>query len=89
MIGVVWAMKDKAETDKKLRDVLDVFDMPPLPETHRRFIDWLSAYYLEPMGNVLRMVLRSPGAFEGPREQIAYRATEAVPKRMKIGRAHV
>ena len=89
MIGVVWAVTDKAETDKKLRDVAEVFDMPPLPETHRRFVDWLSAYYLEPAGNVLRMVLRSPGAFEGPRQQIAYRATEQVPKRMTPQRARV
>ncbi|MCA3560051.1 MAG: primosomal protein N' [Aestuariivirga sp.] len=89
MIGVVWAVKDKADTDKTLRDVAQVFDMPPLPETHRRFVDWLSAYYLEPAGNVLRMVLRSPGAFEGPREQIAYRATGHVPKRMTPQRARV
>ena len=25
MIGVVWAIKDKAETDKKLRDIAEVF----------------------------------------------------------------
>ncbi|MFO1132396.1 MAG: primosomal protein N' [Hyphomicrobiales bacterium] len=89
MIGVVWALKDTAGTDKKLRDVAEVFDMPPMPETHRRFVDWLAAYYLEPAGNVLRMVLRAPGAFEGPREQIAYRATESVPKRMTPQRARV
>jgi primosomal protein N' (replication factor Y) (superfamily II helicase) len=89
MIGVVWALKDKAGTEKKLRDVAGRFDMPPLPETHRKFIEWLSAYYLEPMGNVLRMVLRAPGAFEGPREQIAYRATESGPKRMTPQRARV
>ncbi len=89
MIGVVWALKDKAETEKKLRDVGQVFDMPSMPETHRKFVEWLSAYYLEPMGNVLRMVLRSPGAFEGPREQIAYRASESVPKRMTPQRARV
>ena len=89
MIGVVWACKDEAGTDKKLRDVAHVFDMAPMPETHRKFVDWLSAYYLEPPGNVLRMVLRSPGAFEGPREQIAYRATESVPKRMTPQRIRV
>ena len=71
MIGVVWAAKTEAGTDKKLRDVIGRFDMVPMPETHRKFVDWLAAYYLEPPGNVLRMVLRSPGAFEGPREQIA------------------
>jgi primosomal protein N' (replication factor Y) len=89
MIGVVWAVKAQAATDKKLRDVAGVFDMPPLPDTHRKFVDWLSAYYLEPPGNVLRMVLRSPGAFEGPREQVAYRATGQVPKRMTPQRARV
>lgn len=89
MIGVVWALKTQAGTDKKLRDVIGCFDMPPLSETHRKFIDWLAAYYLEPAGNVLRMVLRAPGAFEGPREQIAYRATESVPKRMTPQRARV
>lgn len=89
MIGVVWALKDKAETEKRLRAVLGVFDMEPMPETHRKFLDWLAAYYLEPLGNVLRLALRSPGAFEGPREQIAYRATDAQPKRMTPQRARV
>ena len=89
MIGVVWALKDKASTDKKLRDVAHAFDMPGMPETHRKFIEWLSAYYLEPMGNVLRMVLRSPGAFEAQREQTAYRASDLVPKRMTPQRARV
>ena len=89
MIGVVWATKEEAETDKKLRDVIGRFDMAPIPETHRKFIDWLAAYYLEPPGNVLRMVLRAPGAFAGPREQIAYRATDSLPKRMTPQRARV
>lgn len=89
MIGVVWALKAEAGTGKTLRDVAGVFDMPPLPATHRKFVDWLSAYYLEPPGNVLRMVLRSPGAFEGQREQVAYRATERLPKRMTPQRARV
>jgi primosomal protein N' (replication factor Y) (superfamily II helicase) len=89
MIGVVWALKAEAGTDKKLRDVIERFDMPPMPESHRRFVEWLSAYYIEPAGNVLRMVLRAPGAFEGPREQVAYRASGAQPKRMTPQRARV
>jgi primosomal protein N' (replication factor Y) len=89
MIGVVWAMPAVAGTDKRLRDVIGAFDMPPLPETHRKFVDWLAGYYLEPPGNVLRMVLRAPGAFEGRREQIAYRATALTPKRMTPQRARV
>ncbi len=89
MIGVVWVLKAEAGTDKKLRDVIERFDMVAMPENHRKFVEWLSAYYLEPAGNVLRMVLRAPGAFEGPREQVAYRASGAAPKRMTPQRARV
>jgi primosomal protein N' (replication factor Y) len=89
MIGVVWALQDKGPEGRPLRDVLGRFDMAPLTETHRKFVSWLAAYYLEPPGNVLRMVLRSPGVFEGPREQVAYRATETEPKRMTPQRARV
>jgi primosomal protein N' (replication factor Y) len=89
VIGVVWALTGRAETEKPLRDVAHGFDMQPMPAAHRKFIEWLSAYYLEPMGNVLRMVLRAPGAFEGPREQLAYRASGQVPKRMTPQRARV
>ena len=88
-IGVVWALRDAAPEGKKLRDVAQRFGMPAMTETHRKFVDWLAAYYLEPPGNVLRMVLRSPGAFEGPREQVAYRASGTLPKRMTPQRARV
>ena len=88
-IGVVWALRDAAPEGKKLRDVAQRFDMPAMTETHRKFVDWLAAYYLEPPGNVLRMVLRSPGAFEGPREQVAYRASGTPPKRMTPQRARI
>ena len=89
MIGVVWAMRDEAPAGTRLRDVAERFDMPPLPETHRKFIDWLAAYYLEPAGNVLRMVLRVPGALMGPREQLAYRASGSAPKRLTPQRSRV
>jgi primosomal protein N' (replication factor Y) len=87
--GVVWAVGGKAPDAKALREVLGVFDTPPLSETHRKFVDWLAAYYLEPAGNVLRMVLRAPGALEGPREQTAWRATAVTPKRLTPQRARV
>ena len=90
MIGVVWALKDEAETDEEaarrgggLRHAAHAGDAPATSSTGWRPIT------SNPPGNVLRMVLRAPGAFEGPREQIAYRATESVPKRMTPQRARV
>ena len=89
VIGVVWGLESEVATQKKLRDVTRVFDLPALPETHRKFVDWLAAYYLEPPGNVLRMVLRVPSALGAPREQIAYRASGMPPNRMTPQRARV
>jgi primosomal protein N' (replication factor Y) (superfamily II helicase) len=88
-IGVVWEVRPATPTNMKLRDVTQRFDMPPLPGTHRDFVEWLSAYYLEPKGNVLRMVLRVPAAFEPPREQVAYRLGASPPKRMTPQRQRV
>ncbi|MBI2717993.1 MAG: primosomal protein N' [Rhizobiales bacterium] len=89
MIGVVWALRDAAPEGRALRDVAERFDFPPLAETHRKFVDWLAAYYLEPAGNVLRMVLRVPAALGGAREQLAYRASGTAPRRLTPQRARV
>ena len=89
VIGVVWAVKDRDDSGKTLRNVTQRFDMVAMTAAHRKFIEWLSAYYLEPAGNVLRMVLRAPGAFEAQRQQVAYRFTGAEPKRMTAQRGRV
>ncbi len=88
-IGVVWERRETFGTNLKLRDVLQRFDMPPLAAVHRQFIEWLARYYLEPMGNVLRMVLRVPSAFEPERQRMAYRAAEVVPPKLTAQRARV
>lgn len=88
-IGVVWEVRPVTPTNMKLRDVTQAFDMTPLPETHRNFIEWLARYYLEPKGSVLRMVLRVPSAFAPPRELIAYRVTGKPAKRMTPQRARI
>ncbi len=88
-IGVVWALHSNAPASARLRDVTIRFDMPAMSETHRKFVDWLADYYVEPKGNVLRMVLRSPGAFEEPRQQVAYRASGHPSRRMTPQRQRV
>ena len=89
VIGVVWAVRPAVATNMKMRDVTQVFDMPPMTEAHRKFVDWLAAYYLEPPGNVLRMVLRVPSAFEGARQNIAYRASGTKPAKLTAQREKV
>ena len=88
-IGVVWERRDTFGTNLKLRDVAEKFDMPPMGDTHRKFIEWLSAYYLEPMGAVLRMVLRVPSAFEPERQRMAYRIGDIAPAKLTEQRKRV
>jgi primosomal protein N' (replication factor Y) (superfamily II helicase) len=88
-IGVVWALKLESGTNKQLRAITQRFANPPLTATHRKFIEWLSAYYLENPGNVLRMVLRVPSVLGDARETIAYRIGATAPKKLTPQRARV
>jgi primosomal protein N' (replication factor Y) (superfamily II helicase) len=89
LIGVVWEVRAAVPTNLKMRDVTRRFDMPPMSETHRKFVDWLAAYYLEPVGNVLRMVLRVPSAFEEAKQNTAYRASATRPPKLTPQRLRV
>jgi len=89
LVGVVWALKAQAPQGTRLRDVISRYDMPAMSDTHRKFVDWLADYYVEPKGNVLRMVLRCPGAFEEARGQVAYRASGQAAGRMTAQRQRV
>ncbi len=90
MIGVVWSVNcDGLSEPSRLRDILQRFDMPAMPQLHRRFVDWLAGYYLEQPGSVLRMSLRAPGVFEPVHEKLAYRAGRVLPDRMTPQRQRV
>ena len=88
-VGVVWQAAASPPQERSLRNVIERFDLPPMSELHRRFVDWLAAYYMVPAGSVLRMCLRAPAAFEPPREQIAWRATGQAPERLTPQRRRV
>jgi primosomal protein N' (replication factor Y) (superfamily II helicase) len=90
MIGVVWeAERLPAEEvgDNRLRNLLHVYDLPPIAAPLRRLVEWTADYYLAPLAAVLRMALPSSGALEGARSITEYRATGLVPERMTPQRA--
>lgn len=62
--GIVWDGATDAVDPKKLKSITQIFDCPIVPDTMRRFIDWVANYTLTPPGLVARMVLRVPAAFE-------------------------
>lgn len=87
--GVVWdGAADKVD-EKKLRQVAQIFDCPPVVEPMRRFIDWVAAYTLSPPGLVARMALRAPAAFDPEAMIEALRLTAQRPERMTAARERV
>jgi primosomal protein N' (replication factor Y) len=90
LIGVVWE-PERLPTDEigdnRLRNLLHVYDLPPLAAPLRRLVEWTADYYLAPLASVLRMALPSSGALEGARSITEYRATGLVPERLTPQRA--
>ncbi len=89
IFGCVWAIRDANQTNMKLKSIMRKCDAEALGDTHRKFIEWLSAYYLEPMGNVLRMVMRVPAALDDPRLQKAWILGDVRPEKLTPQRARV
>src|SRR3954462_9205988 len=72
VLGVVWGPGAGAVADGKLRPVAQRFDIPPMPEIQRRFIDWVAAYTMAPAGAVLRMALSAIGGVGAPQPGTAH-----------------
>jgi primosomal protein N' (replication factor Y) len=86
ILGVVWGEGSGAFDSKRLKPILEVLDVPVMPEALRRFIDWMAQYTLSPRGSVLRLAIRAPGALEPQRMRIAYRLCDRRPARMTPAR---
>uniref|UniRef100_UPI002603F42F replication restart helicase PriA n=1 Tax=Acidocella sp. TaxID=50710 RepID=UPI002603F42F len=54
--GAVW--EDAPDAAVKTRPVAEALAFPPLPESLRRFIDWVAAYTLAPRGDVLALTVK-------------------------------
>ena len=90
MTGVVWELASlPTETvgDNRLRNILGVYDIPPIGAPLRRLIEWTADYYLAPPTAVVRMSLSSAAALEGGRTVVEYRLSGKQPDKMTPQRA--
>jgi primosomal protein N' (replication factor Y) len=85
LLGVAWEA-DRLPTsevpDERLRPLAGTLDVRPITAPLRRLCEWTADYYLAPLASVLRMVLPSSAALEGPRQLTEYRPTGEVPDRI-------
>ena len=78
LVGVVWGGGSGAFDFARLKPVARRFDVRPMSEVTRRFVDWVAAYTLALPGLVLKMALSVPAALEPPRPSIVCRVVAGV-----------
>jgi primosomal protein N' (replication factor Y) len=90
ILGVVWEperLPAEEVGDNRLRPILNVLPVPPLPAPLRRLIEWTADYYCASLASVARMALSSSAALQGGRTMTEYRLVEgAEPGRMTTQR---
>jgi primosomal protein N' (replication factor Y) len=85
LLGVAWEperLPTEEVGENRLRPIVGRLDVPPIPAPLRRLAEWTADYYLAPLASVLRMILPSSSALDGPRQLTEYRPTGFTPDRM-------
>jgi primosomal protein N' (replication factor Y) len=85
LLGVAWEaerLPTNEVPDARLRPLAGVLNVRPIALPLRRLCEWTADYYLAPLASVLRMVLPSSAALDGPRQLTEYLPTGSVPGRM-------
>ncbi|MCA1956081.1 primosomal protein N', partial [Zymomonas sp.] len=80
ILGMLWEEDVSSQVkiaDNRLRPVSKIYDLPEASHFYRKFIQWVSSYYMAPLGAVLRMGIPfSPATIESREIKNYY-----VPKR--------
>jgi len=84
LFGVVWGEGGGEVAEAKLKPVARRFDLPPMPEVSRRFVDWVAQYTMSPTGAVLRMAVSVSAALEEPRLSVGYTRAPGLPEGFKL-----
>jgi primosomal protein N' (replication factor Y) len=88
-LGVVWGAPKDNFAHNRLKDIAEIFDVPPLSAELRQTVDWVARYTLAPPGLVLRAVLRSREALDPERPIVAFRRTGLEPEKLTPARERV
>ena len=86
-VGVVWQIRQGAGGN--LKSIESLFDIAPLSENLRQFVDWVARWTLSPRGMVLRMAIGA--AFQaGPEKvRVGIRLAGPPPQRLTPARMRV
>lgn len=86
---VVDVLEDRFGSNRKLKEVSHVYDVPPMTAAMREFLTWVSRYTVTHPGQVLSMALRARDALLPSPVETYYRSTSSLPARMTPSRQKV
>ena len=87
---MVWGEAEGEVADDKLKSIEAIAaHLPPMPETMRGFIDWVSWYTLAPKGMVLKMAIPVPEALEPPKEESLYQVAADFKQKLTQSRLRI
>lgn len=80
MIGVVWDDgRESSLEDSKIKNILNVYDFPPLSDNNRKLIRWVADYTLSSLGSVLKMAMSVDDVFQGIGDMTGYVRSQSLP----------
>jgi len=68
----------------QLKAILHIYETTPLSAEMIDFIQWVADYTLHPLGNILRLVMRSGETLTPPAGLTTYKKAPTLPERLKI-----
>lgn len=71
--AVVWGDAADDIDPKKIKHILERYDVQPMPKAHRDFIVWAARYTASPVGSVLKMALSVPQGLDAPKPVQGYK----------------
>ena len=81
--GVVWGPGAGDVDPAKLKEIVSRYDIEPMQEVTRQFVDWVAGYTLSAKGSVLKMALSVPAALLPPKPARGFRRAEGVSAEKK------
>jgi len=86
---VVEILPDRPGTNRKLKPVSAVHDVPPMTEAMREFLAWTTRYTVSHPGTILSMAMRARDALLPSPVEVRYRVTGVKEGRMTEARTRV
>ncbi len=83
LYGIVWH-QSAPSSHKPLKPLLATFDEVCLPEESLKLIEWVSEYTMAPKGQILKMVLAVPEAFDTKSKSLSEVSFEGVPQKPQL-----